>query len=151
MITFVNFRMYKYVLISFFILLFASFSSFGQTGTITDYINCSIDIPDNDGTFVSAIQFVGGAPSNAIITEVKIYYEIKHTYPGDLDVWMTSYYDGYWHDYYLYHQGDLGSTDDIVAYPYPIIHEWDGALANQTWYLSVEDKSSTDTGYIEGA
>jgi Tol biopolymer transport system component/subtilisin-like proprotein convertase family protein len=116
-------------------------------GMLNDYNPYNYTIPDNDGTWVSSDLLLSGAPAGAAITKVKIYYEIRHTYPGDLDVWLT-YYDGSWHDYYLYHTGDLGGTDDIVE-TRDNLHYWDGASPNQTWYLVVKDNLSADTGYID--
>ena len=106
------------------------------------------DIPDYPGEHVSSEVNVSGAPSGAAIIKFKVYYEIRHTYPRDLDVWLTSYYDGGWHDYYLYHHGDLGSADDIVEFR-DNIHLWDGASPNNHWYLCVKDYASMDTGYID--
>lgn len=139
-------KLINYVLI--FILFTLSFDSFGQTGTITDYNPWDVNIPDNDGSDVSSELLLSGTPDFANITKIKVYYEIEHTYPGDLDVWLTTYYYGSWHDYYLYHQGDLGSTDNI-AETIDNLHEWDGAPADQTWYLCVKDNASGDVGYID--
>lgn len=116
-------------------------------GVLNDYNPYNVLIPDN-GASVNTDLLLSGAPSGAKITNVKVYYEIRHTYPGDLDVWLTTYYDGAWHDYWLYHNGDLGSSDNIIE-TRDNIAAWNGASPNQTWYLSVRDRASGDTGYID--
>ena len=118
-----------------------------KAGTLNDYNPYNVSIPDNGGS-VNSDLLLSGAPGNATITKVKVYYEIRHTYPGDLDIWLTTYYDGAWHDYFLYHQGDLGSTDNVIE-TRDNIHTWDGASPNQTWYLTVRDKAGGDVGYID--
>ncbi len=143
-----NFKKYNRFVIGFVIGFMFCFNSFGQSGIMNDYNPWNVDIPDYGGNHVCSDLGLIVAPSNAIITKVKVYYEIRHTYPGDLDVWLTSYYNGSWHDYYLYHYGDLGSTDNIVE-TRDNIHAWDGALANQTWYLCVLDNATGDIGYID--
>jgi len=116
-------------------------------GTLNDYNPYNVNIPDNGGK-VNSDLLLSGAPSGVKITKVKVYYEIRHTYPGDLDVWLTTYYNGSWHDYYLYHHGDLGSSDDIVETK-DDIHAWNGASPNQTWYLGARDRASGEVGYID--
>ncbi len=105
------------------------------------------DIPDVGNHVCSDVSFPS-APGNAEIAKIGIYYEIRHTYPGDLDVWITFYDEGSWHDYYLYNEGDLGGTDDIVETRNDI-HVWDGFSPNQTFYLCVQDRLSGDVGYID--
>ena len=133
---------YLLLLVSFFVCNAKVFA-----GTLNDYNAYNVSIPDNGGS-VNSDLLLSGAPSNATITKVKVYYEIRHTYPWDLDIWLTTYYGGSWHDYFLYHQGDLGSVDDIVE-TRDNIHAWDGASPNQTWYLVVRDRASGDIGYID--
>ncbi len=128
-------------------------SSFLYAGNPNGYNTYYVSIPDDvsipdNGTSVSSNLNLSGAPSDAVITKVKIYYEIRHTYPGDLDVWLTANYDGGWHDYFLYHQGDLGDSDDIIE-TMDNLHTWDGASPNQTWYLTVRDRASGNIGYID--
>jgi len=119
----------------------------GFADVLVDYNPWNVPIRD-DGSLSSSDLDLSGAPSGAKITKVKVYYEIRHTYPGDLDVWLTAYYGGSWHDYFLYRKGDLGGADDIVE-TRDNIHHWDGASPNQTWYLSVRDRASGDVGYID--
>ncbi len=129
--------------IAFFLLLTSS----SIAGVLNDYNPTNINIPDN-GASVNSDLRLSGAPSGAKITKVKVYYEIRHANPGNLDVWLTTYYNNSWHDHWLYHQGDLGSTDNIIE-TRDNIHTWDGASPNQTWYISVRDRVSGDVGYID--
>ena len=131
----------------FLLLLFAICNINAFAGTLNDYNSYNVSIPDN-GVSVNSDLLLSGATSNATITKVKVYYEIRHTYPRDLDIWLTTYYGGAWHDYFLYHQGDLGSTDNVIE-TRDNIHAWDGASPNQTWYLVVRDKVSGYVGYID--
>ncbi len=135
-----------YAQIILVVLCFAN-SSFVYAGILNDYNPYNVSIPD-DGPQVNSDLSLSGAPSGTVITKVKIYYEIRHTYPGDLDVWLTAYYDGGWHDYFLYHNGDLGGSDDIIE-TRDNLHTWDGASPNQTWYLTVRDRASGEVGYID--
>ena len=121
----------------------SSYSVYNNSG-INDY-------PILDNTQVSSsVSFVGPFQSGAEITKVKVYYEIRHTYPGDLDVWVTAYYDNAWHNHIFYSVDDgvLGSTDDIVE-THDNLLDWNGASPNQLWYLSVKDSVLGDEGYID--
>ena len=138
---------FPFILLSLILVGLLTLHNESYAETLNDYNPYNVNIPDN-GSSVNSDLSLSGAPSGAVITKVKIYYEIRHTYPRDLDVWLTSYYDGGWHDYYLYHQGDLGSSDDIVE-TRDNLHHWDGASPNQTWYLCVQDRVSGDIGYID--
>ncbi|MFQ5796583.1 MAG: hypothetical protein ACE5JP_16240 [Candidatus Bipolaricaulia bacterium] len=106
------------------LMFFCNASSFADV--LNDFNPYDVPIPDN-GIWVNSDLSLSGALSSAKITKGKVYYEIRHTNPGDLDVWLTEYYDGSWHDYYLYHQGDLDSTGSIVE-ARDNIHTWDGSL-----------------------
>jgi subtilisin-like proprotein convertase family protein len=119
-----------------------------QAGTISGYNASNINIPDNTGGSANRTVVLSGAPGDATITKVKVYYEIRHTRPGDLDIWLTAEYDGGWHDYFLYSQGELGTADDVIE-TRDNLHAWDGASPNQTWYLATRDKVSGSTGYID--
>jgi len=122
-------------------------SKAAQAGVLNDYNPYNVDIPDN-GPSVNSDLDLSGAPGDAEITRVKVYYEIRHTCPWDLDISLTAYYDGSWHDYFLYHQGDLSCSDDVLE-TRDNIHVWDGASPNQTWYLVARDRASGDVGYID--
>ena len=140
--------MRKIVFISILgIFLSLAFSLASSAAVLNDYNPYNVTIPDN-GASVNSDLSLSGAPSDAVITKVKVYYEIRHPYPGDLDVWLTAYYGGSWHDHWLYHYGDLGSSDNIIE-TRDNIHTFDGASPNQTWYLSVRDRASGDVGYID--
>jgi subtilisin-like proprotein convertase family protein len=110
------------------------------------YNNCSISIPDK-GAAVSAQVTLSGAPNTAKISNVKVYYEVKHTFIGDLKVWVTAYYSGGWHDYML--KNREGGSADNIAETRDNLSAWNGASPNQTWYLSVQDCSGGDTGLID--
>ncbi len=121
--------------------------STSDAGVLNDYNPWDVNIPDNNGSVNSDLD-LSGAPADAEITKVKVYYEIRHACPGDLDVWLTTYYSGSWHDYFLYHHGDLSCADDIVE-TRDNIHRWDGASPNNTWYLVARDNATGNVGYID--
>ncbi len=118
----------------------------GYAAELNNYNPTSVDIPDNSQ--VNSSLVMSGAPVGAFTTNVKVYYEIRHANPAELDIWLTAYYDGSWHDYNLYHQGELGSANNVVE-TRDNIHQWDGFSPNQTWYLVVRDNVSGTTGYID--
>ncbi len=118
-----------------------------STGILNDYNPYNVSIPDNNGSVNSDLS-LSGAPSGATITKVKTYYEIRHTYPGDLDVWLTAYYNGDWQNHWLYQQGDLGGTDNIIE-TRDNITTFNGVSPNQTWYLVARDGVPVDIGYID--
>jgi len=118
----------------------------GYAQYLNDYNPYDYPIPDNAGSVCSDL-LLSGAPAGAEITRVRVYYEIDHTCPGDLDVWLT-YYDGGWHDYVLYNSGDLGCSPDDIVETRDNIHEWDGASPNQEWLLCARDEASGDVGQI---
>jgi len=107
----------------------------------------NVQIPDNSGTVNMALT-VSGAPANATITDVDVRYKIVHPYVGDLQVWLTSYYEGSWHDHLWLWNREGGSQDNIDETEYGL-DTWDGASPNQTWYLVARDQASRDTGYID--
>jgi len=116
------------------------------TGTLNDYNAYNVNIPDN-GSSVSTDLALSGAPSGATITKVKIYYEIRHTYIGDLKVWLTTYYNGAWHDFILKNR-EGGSADNIIE-TRDNLTTWNGVSPNQTWYLVAQDMATGATGYID--
>ena len=117
-----------------------------ETGTLNDYNPYNVNIPDNGGSVNSDLA-LSGAPSGATITKVKIYYEIRHTYIGNLKVWLTTYYDGAWHDFVLKNR-EGGSADNIIE-TRDNLTMWNGASPNQTWYLVTQDMATGVTGYID--
>jgi len=136
-----KYLIFKLVIITLF------YHSFIHADVLNDYNPYNVNIPDN-GPSVNSDLNLSGAANGAMITNVKVYYEIRHTYPGDLDVWLTTYYDNSWHDHWLYHTGDLGSSDDIVE-TRDNIYTWNNASPNQIWYLVVRDRVTSDVGYID--
>jgi subtilisin-like proprotein convertase family protein len=123
-----------------------SAAAFAGTGSLNDYNPNNYNIPDA-GSSVSSDLALSGAPSGATITKVKIYYEIRHTYSGDLKVWLTTYYNGAWHDFTLKNR-EGGGTDNIIE-TRDNLTTWNGASPNQTWYLVAQDMATGDTGYID--
>ncbi len=122
--------------------------SYAQTGTLNDFNSYNQSIPDNNGTKASSDLILSGAPSNAEITKVRIYYEIKHPRPQDLEIGLTTFYNGGWHDYKLYNRGAWGGGANI-AENRDNIHLYDGASPNQEWFLSVKDWETGNVGYID--
>jgi subtilisin-like proprotein convertase family protein len=133
-------------LISIVIVSLSALTSFGATATITDYNPYDYNIPENGSTIDSDLS-LSGTPADAQISKVKVYYEIKHNYIGDLKVWLTAYYDGTWHDYIIRNRQG-GSADDI-ADSIDDLTTWNGASPNQTWYLVAQDLNSGVVGYID--
>ncbi|MDA3832807.1 MAG: cadherin domain-containing protein [Spirochaetales bacterium] len=115
------------------------------TSTLNDYNPYDVNIPDN-GSSVDSDLSLSGAPSGAPITKVKVYYEIKHPRPSDLDVWLTCYDGGWQGDYFLHTQGSSASVDRITV---DNIDKWNGKNPNVTWYLVARDRVSGSTGYID--
>lgn len=137
----------KNIIVCFFLSIF--FPSTLLAGTLNDYNPWDVPIPDNDdGAGVYSDLSLSGAPSGATITKVKVYFEIRHTYPEDLEVWLAAESDGSWHKFDIYNQGDLGSADDVVL-TLDNIHEWDGDSPNQEWRLYVRDRILDDVGFID--
>ena len=123
-----------------------------STGEISGFWNGAVvNIPDNggaSGNYGRVSLNVSGAPSNATITDVDIYYEIKHTYVGDIKAWATTDYGGgNWQDWVMWNR-EGGGADNIAEWEYGI-DKWDGASANRTWWLVAGDYASTDTGYLD--
>jgi len=117
-----------------------------------DYNPYNYDIPDypDPGYACSDINLsFCEPPEGAYITRVKIYYEIRHTCPWDLEIWLTTFYDGSWHDLYLYGQGDLPCDPDDVIETRDNIHAFDGGSPDGEWFLCVKDLASGDVGYID--
>lgn len=138
----------RYALL-FLLIMWMQTASVQAQSPLEKYDNCHIDIPDNGNSVNSELILTDESVSSyAKIVKVWIYYEIRHTYPGDLDVWVTNYHNDKWNNYFLYNQGDLGGTDDIVEIREEI-HNWDGFPPNLDWYLVVQDKASGDIGYID--
>jgi len=130
------------------VLAFICVTAVSHGDQLHDYNPWNYDIPEYPGPQACSDLLLEGAPVGSQTTRVKIYYEIRHTYPGDLDVWLTAYYNGGWHDYYLYHHGDLGGQDDIVE-TRDNIHFFDGASPNQEWFLCAKDFANGDIGFID--
>ena len=112
---------------------------------LNDYNPYDYEIPDAGDKVLSDLG-LSGAPETAKITNVKVYLEIFHDSPSDLDVWIT-FDDGGWHDYFLYHQGDRRSKENI-AETIDNIDAWNGFSPNQTYYLCAKDRVTGNTGYI---
>lgn len=123
-----------------------AFDAVGGTGTLNDYNPYNVNIPDNGGSVNSDLR-LSGAPTDSAITKVKIYYEIRHTYIGDLKVWLTAYYDGAWHDFVLKNR-EGGSAHNIIE-TRDNLTTWNGASPNQTWYLVAQDMATGDIGFID--
>jgi hypothetical protein len=90
------------------------------TGEISGFWNGAVvNIPDNGGSAANYGRVslgVSGAPSNATITDVDIYYEIKHPYVGDIKAWATTDYGGgNWQDWVMWDRAG-GSADNIAEW-----------------------------------
>ena len=121
--------------------------SLAAAGMINDSNPANINIPDNNGFSVNSTLSLSGAPAEAAISKVNVYYEIKHPNIGDLKVWLTTFYDGAWHDYIIRDQ--VGGSADNIAESVDHITTWNGASPNQTWYLVAKDLASGNVGYID--
>ena len=142
-------RVIKIVAGLFLVSVFSIFlpaRAYALTGYFNNGLKTSnITIPDNDSKVCQDINLTG-SPAGAIITSVYISYEIRHTYRGDLVVWLTSYFSGAWHDYDLSNR-EGGSADDIVEQR--TLHTWDGGPLNNEWFLCAQDFAGGDEGYID--
>lgn len=118
-----------------------------SAGQLHDYNSYNIPIFDNCTIASSDLNLIG-APGNAKITNVKCYFEIYHDRHADLKIWLTTWYDGEWHDLILYNQGQLSSSGRLKK-SYYTLPKWNGAEANQEWFLSVKDCVTGNNGYID--
>lgn len=130
------------------VVLLSLFQSTAYAQYLNDCNSYNVAIPD-DGEQVCSDLLLSGASAGAEITQVRVYYEIAHSCPGDLHVWLTTYYDGSWHDYTLYEAGELGCAPDNIVDDRSNLHTWDGASPNQEWFLCCRDNESADVGYID--
>ncbi|MFQ5561517.1 MAG: carboxypeptidase-like regulatory domain-containing protein, partial [Nitrospinota bacterium] len=87
-------------------------------------------------------------PPKGEITNIAINYSIQHPSPGDLDIWITTYYDGSWHDYYLYSSGEI-TMQNSFSERRSSLPFWDGFPPNLTWYLVVKDNFFGARGLID--
>lgn len=88
---------------------------------------------------------ITSAPAGATVTSIDVYYEVIHTYIGDLIIDLTDQDLG--HEWNLwYYEG--GSGDNIEEAEWDIT-EFNGELVNQTWKLWGYDCCSGDDGYID--
>ncbi len=117
--------------------------------TLHGVSSANVSIPDDDdGAGVSSAITLSGAPAGATITNVQVYYEIRHTFPGDLEISLRGL-DATGNEYLeFYEQGDLGSADDVVEQRSNIT-AFNGGPPNQTWRLHVRDRIAQDVGYID--
>ena len=120
-------------------------TSISIAGVLNDYNPYDVQILDNGNSYNTDLS-LSGAPSDAKITKVEIYYEIKHPRPSDLDVWLTCYDNGWQGDYFLHTLGSSAGVDRINV---DNIHTWDGKFPNVTWYLVARDRVTGYTGYID--
>ena len=117
-----------------------------QSQQLHDYNPSNYNISDNCTSAQSDLK-LSGAPSDAAINGVNLYFEINHPKHSDLKVWITAYYSNTWHDVILYNQGSLNSTG-LLKISKTNITTWNGASPNQTWYLVVKDCVSGNIGFI---
>jgi len=117
------------------------------------YGDFHVDIPDLGDKVEAAIEPSPEACGGKI-TSVDVYFEIRHPHCGDLDIWLRTFDNDVWYEYYLYRVNDLGNQVDIVE-KRTSIHKFDGLRAtplnasNRTWYLCAKDLSRRDVGYID--
>ena len=134
---------HRYAVIMYTIAIFL-IPSISIAAVLNDYNPWDVQIPDN-GTAANSDLNLSGALSGSKITNVKIYYEITHSRPSDLDVWLTCYDNGWQGDYFLH---TLGSSTRVDSVTVDNIHTWDGQSPNVTWYLVARDSVSGRVGYI---
>jgi|GEM_PF-5266212 len=124
-----------------------------ETGTLhADPWYGEVDIPDNggwDGRVTWDVS-LSGAPSGAQVTDVDVFYDIDHTYVGDLKVWLTTERGGVWHDKLLFDRGgDPDPSDNDLDRTHTSLDDWDGIDPNGIWYLMAADYHVDDLGHIE--
>ncbi|NQU87268.1 MAG: hypothetical protein HQ541_16055, partial [Mariniphaga sp.] len=117
-----------------------------QSQQLHDYNPYDSNISDNCSNAQSDLK-LSGAPYDAVINGVNLYFEINHPKHSDLKIWITSYYSNSWHDVILYNQGSLQSTG-LLKISKTNITQWNGASPNQTWYLVAKDCVTGNVGYI---
>ncbi|RKX69650.1 hypothetical protein DRP43_04150, partial [candidate division TA06 bacterium] len=108
-----------------------------------------IDIPDNNSTGIWSIINVG---DNRIITGIKIYVNITHTWIGDLTVTVIAPGS----DSVVLHNRTGSSSNDIIGwYPTELTVDGPGALTDfldqdaiGDWKLHITDHASGDAGIL---
>ncbi|MCK4626660.1 MAG: proprotein convertase P-domain-containing protein, partial [Phycisphaerae bacterium] len=123
----------------------AEWSRDGTRAYLYDNNFTDVSIPDGSGGtgggWVYSPLTTSGA--SATITSVNVYYEIIHSYIGDLQVDIESESTNY-----VIRDQEGGSANDIAEWVYDI-HVFDGESVNQNWNLWAQDYFSGDTGYID--
>lgn len=108
-----------------------------------------IDIPDNNSTGIWSIINVG---DNRIITDIRVYVNITHTWIGDLTVTIMAPGS----DSVVLHNRTGSSSDDIIGwYPTELTVDGPGALTDfldqdaiGDWKLHIADHVSGDAGTL---
>jgi len=107
----------------------------------------NVGIPDNGGNVNMAVA-LSGAPADAVISGVSVHYTVAHPNVGDLQVWLTAFYGGAWHDH-LWLWDRAGGGQDNIDETESGLNTWDGASPNQAWYLVARDEAAGATGYLD--
>ena len=119
------------------------------SGTLVGSDFGNVAIPDNGGFVNKAVSDIVlfGAPSNAVVTDVRVEYWINHNRVSDLKVYATTQRSTVWYDHLYLWNREGGSSVNIHEIESGL-DTWDGLNPNGTWYLVAGDFASSIVGEI---
>ncbi len=99
------------------------------------------------GAAVSSVINLTGAPAGSIVTGVDVGFDVGHEYPGDLRVTLVATNkSGQQPGLVLWTPGDRSTNGYISA---TSLTDFNGAPANQSWQLVVQDTRPGQVGYLD--
>ena len=129
------------------VLLLSFFSTQATAGEQYAFNGSNVNIPDAGTSFVSSTITISGAPAEAVVTGIDVYFRCVHPYSGDLNVDLNADSQGNLGNYDLW-QREGGSADN-PSRTVNGITTFNGLSVNRTWYLYARDEESGDSGYID--
>ncbi|MEX0655296.1 MAG: N-acetylmuramoyl-L-alanine amidase [Phycisphaeraceae bacterium] len=114
------------------------------SGSVYEASFSNVAIPDA-GSWVYSTINIDDAPAGATITDVDVFFDIKHTYASDLEVDLEVQNSSA--NYRVWNR-EGGSSDD-PSRTVNGIDAFDGLDPNRTWYLYARDRVAGDAGYID--
>ena len=104
-----------------------------------------VTVPDAGAAVGSAIN-ISGAPAGAIVTSVQVAFDVVHEYPGDLAVWLVGNNSaGQQRTRVLWNPGNRTESGLVAT----TVTTFNGAAANQSWQLILQDTRTGDVGYLD--
>lgn len=103
-----------------------------------------VPIPDEGSWVFSAIN-ITGAPADAVVTSVDVYFRCVHTYSGDLQVSLLDPGYSVQYDIWAFEGGGADNPSRTVTG----ITDYTGLPVNGMWRLYAIDGAALDVGYID--